>query len=97
MTKTEPVVGQVAPEGFLGRLGRFNLWSFPTKPSFRNDIQGLRAIAVVYTVLFDLKGFYARRVRRILPVSTLVLVVTIIAAYIWLGPLGGDTQVASDA
>jgi hypothetical protein len=30
-------------------------------------------------------------------VSTLVLVVTIIAAYIWLGPLGGATQVASDA
>ena len=49
------------------------------------------------SVLFDLKGFYARRVRRILPVSTLVLVVTVFAAYYWLGPLGGASEVGIDA
>ena len=117
------------------RFVDLNLWSYPTKPSFRNDIQGMRAIAVLYTVffhfgvarwstgvdifmvisgfaitrvllrsrlergsvLFDLKGFYARRVRRILPVSTLVLLVTVIAGYYWLGPLGGATEVGVDA
>jgi hypothetical protein len=31
---------------------QWQLWSYPTKPSFRNDIQGLRAIAVIYTVFF---------------------------------------------
>ncbi len=97
-----------------------------SKPSFRPDIEGLRAIAVVLVLLFhasipgfnggfvgvdvffvisgflitgmllreyettgkiSLSNFYARRVRRLLPASALVLVVTLIASAIFLPPL----------
>ncbi|WP_425004443.1 acyltransferase family protein [Mycolicibacterium sp. S3B2] len=44
----------------------------------------------------DLLGFYARRVRRILPASTLVVVITLFATYHWLGFIAGNT-VARDA
>ena len=44
----------------------------------------------------DLLGFYARRVRRILPASTLVVVVTLFATYHWLGFIAGN-NVARDA
>jgi len=96
------------------------------KPSFRADIEGLRAIAVLLVLLFhasipgfnggfvgvdvffvisgflitgmllreyettgkiSLSNFYARRVRRLLPASALVLVVTLIAAAFILPPL----------
>jgi peptidoglycan/LPS O-acetylase OafA/YrhL len=98
----------------------------PTASRFRNDIQGLRAIAVLSVVLyhasipfipggyvgvdifFVISGFlitshllassgreggikfgdfYARRARRILPASFVVLVLSIVAALVWLPPL----------
>ena len=97
-----------------------------SKPSFRPDIEGLRAIAVLLVLLFhasipgfnggfvgvdvffvisgflitgmllreyeatgkiSLGNFYARRVRRLLPASALVLVVTLVASAILLPPL----------
>jgi peptidoglycan/LPS O-acetylase OafA/YrhL len=44
----------------------------------------------------SISGFYARRVRRIIPAATLVLVVVVLASYHWLGFLVGD-GVATDA
>ena len=41
-------------------------------------------------------SFYARRVRRIIPAATLVIVVAVVASYAVLGPLGG-AQTAGDA
>jgi peptidoglycan/LPS O-acetylase OafA/YrhL len=35
-------------------------------------------------------GFYVRRVRRILPASTLVILITVVGAYLVLGPVGGN-------
>ena len=43
----------------------------------------------------SLLGFYARRVRRILPAGTLVAVVTVLASYHWLGFLRGN-RIAGD-
>lgn len=37
----------------------------------------------------NLAAFYARRIRRIVPAATVVLVATIIATYYWLGPTTG--------
>src|SRR5580704_4136136 len=101
----------------------------PGDRSFRPDVQGLRAVAVLLVVLYhanvpDLTGgfvgvdvffvisgfvitglllrerhstgptslfsFYARRCRRILPAATLVVVVTVIAAYVFLGVVAGS-------
>lgn len=98
-------------------------------PQFRQDIEGLRAVAVGLVVAFhgfqlpfsggyvgvdvffvisgflitslllrertktgriSILGFYARRVRRILPASALVVVVTVVASYHWLGFLTGN-------
>ena len=97
-----------------------------TVSRFRNDIQGLRAIAVLAVVLYhasvpfvsggyvgvdvffvisgflitshliassehdgslDFVSFYARRARRILPASFVVLVLSIAGALLWLPPL----------
>src|SRR5689334_19146491 len=44
----------------------------------------------------SISGFYARRVRRILPASTLVVLVTLFATYHWLGFINGNS-VAKDA
>jgi peptidoglycan/LPS O-acetylase OafA/YrhL len=44
----------------------------------------------------SISGFYARRVRRILPASTLVVLITLFATYGWLGFIAGNT-VANDA
>lgn len=44
----------------------------------------------------SIAGFYARRVRRILPASALVVAVTVVAAYHFLGFISGN-QVATDA
>lgn len=93
---------------------------------FRRDIEGLRAIAVVFVVLYhagfvgltggfigvdvffvvsgflittllldehrstgriSLRDFYARRARRLLPASALVIAVTVLASRQWLEPL----------
>jgi peptidoglycan/LPS O-acetylase OafA/YrhL len=43
----------------------------------------------------SLRAFYGRRVRRIMPAATLVLVVAVIASYVLLGPLSGN-QTAND-
>ena len=92
----------------------------------REDIEGLRAVAVAAVLLFhagvpgleggyvgvdvffvlsgflitsllvnertssgtiSLSSFYARRIRRLLPVSSLVAVLTLAASYIWLEPI----------
>jgi peptidoglycan/LPS O-acetylase OafA/YrhL len=102
---------------------------------FRPDVEGLRAIAVLFVVLYhahlpgisggfvgvdvffvisgflitgllvreheqrasiSIPGFYARRARRILPASTLVVLLTVFATYHWLGFLEGNA-VAVDA
>jgi peptidoglycan/LPS O-acetylase OafA/YrhL len=102
---------------------------------FRPDVEGLRAIAVLFVVLYhahvpgisggfvgvdvffvisgflitglllreheqrssiSILGFYGRRARRILPASTLVVLLTVFAAYHWLGFLEGNV-VAGDA
>lgn len=44
----------------------------------------------------SISGFYARRVRRILPASTLVVLVTLFSTYAWLGFIAGN-NVANDA
>ncbi|MFD0481203.1 acyltransferase family protein [Kineococcus sp. GCM10028916] len=102
--------------------------------SFRPDIEGLRAVAVLLVVLYHagvpflpggfvgvdvffvisgflitshlldqvsagtltVRGFYARRVRRLLPLSVLVLLVTVAVAAIFLPPLE-NRQLAADA
>jgi peptidoglycan/LPS O-acetylase OafA/YrhL len=43
----------------------------------------------------SLRSFYGRRVRRIMPAATLVIIVAVIAAYVFLGPLSGN-QTAND-
>jgi peptidoglycan/LPS O-acetylase OafA/YrhL len=94
--------------------------------AFRDDVEGLRAVAVVLVVAFhagasvvpggfvgvdvffvlsgylitgllvgelertgriSLRSFYARRVRRLLPLSSAVLVATALASYVVLPPL----------
>jgi len=105
----------------------------PGDRSFRPDVQGLRAVAILLVVLFhagipgisggyvgvdvffvisgfvitgvllrehhstgrtSIRAFYGRRARRIIPAATLVIIVTVIAAYHLLGPLvGHDTAI----
>jgi peptidoglycan/LPS O-acetylase OafA/YrhL len=103
--------------------------------TFRPDVEGLRAIAVILVVLYhaqipgvpsgfvgvdvffvisgflitglllrervatnstSITRFYARRARRILPASSLVVLVTLVATYHWLGFIVGN-RVAVDA
>lgn len=103
--------------------------------SFRADVEGLRAVAVVVVVLFHLRidllsggyvgvdvffvvsgylitrlllreladdgsislaGFWARRARRLLPASALLLLVTVVAGRLMLSPLAMGT-LAGDA
>ena len=44
----------------------------------------------------SISRFYARRVRRILPASTLAVLATVLASYYWLGFIAGN-QIADDA
>lgn len=44
----------------------------------------------------SISRFYARRVRRILPAATLVVLATVFASYYWLGFIAGN-QIADDA
>ena len=44
----------------------------------------------------SISRFYARRVRRILPAATLVVLATVFATYYWLGFIAGN-QIADDA
>src|SRR6516165_8925725 len=44
----------------------------------------------------SISRFYARRVRRILPAATLVVLVSVVATYYWLGFIAGN-EVADDA
>jgi peptidoglycan/LPS O-acetylase OafA/YrhL len=48
------------------------------------------------TAKTSIPRFYARRVRRIIPAATLVIVVAVVASYVVLGPLSGS-QTAGDA
>ena len=48
------------------------------------------------TAKTSIARFYARRVRRIIPAATVVIVVAVVASYVVLGPLGG-AQTAGDA
>jgi peptidoglycan/LPS O-acetylase OafA/YrhL len=41
------------------------------------------------SVRANLRVFYSRRIRRIIPAATVVLVATVIATYLWLGPYVG--------
>ena len=42
----------------------------------------------------SIRNFYGRRARRIIPAATLVVIVTVIASYHWLGPsIGHQTAV----
>ena len=106
----------------------------PGDRSFRPDVQGLRAIAVLLVVFFhsginvfsggfvgvdvffvisgfvitgvllrergetgrpSILAFYGRRSRRIIPAATLVIIVTVVASYYFLG-IGGGIPTASD-
>ena len=44
----------------------------------------------------SIAGFYGRRIRRILPMATVVLIATVFATYHWLGVISGATN-ATDA
>ena len=59
-------------------------------------ITSLMLREVADTGELSLLRFYARRARRILPASALVLVTVVLAGYHWLGFLRGD-EIASDA
>jgi peptidoglycan/LPS O-acetylase OafA/YrhL len=100
----------------------------PGDRSFRPDVQGLRAVAILLVVLYhagipDVTGgyvgvdvffvisgfvitgvllrereskthtsivaFYARRARRIIPAASLVIIVTVFAAFVYLGSVTG--------
>ena len=106
----------------------------PEDRPFRPDVEGLRAVAVLFVVLYhagvphlsggyvgvdvffvisgfvitgvllrerastgrtSILNFYGRRCRRIIPAATVVIVVTVLLSYVFLGIVGGD-QTATD-
>ncbi len=58
-------------------------------------ITGLLLRERASTGSISMAGFYARRARRILPAASIVLVVTVLASYEWLGFLRG-AEIAED-
>ncbi len=65
-------------------------------------ISGFVIISLIHTEIvatsrLDFAGFYARRVRRILPALALVTVLTVVAAWAWLSPLGTQQITAQTA
>ena len=128
-------VGDTAPADERFRRSGDEAGTAPGDRTFRPDVQGLRAVAVLLVVLFhahvpglgggyvgvdvffvisgfvitglllrerastgstSILGFYGRRVRRIIPAATLVIIVAVVASYVALGPLTGN-QTAVDA
>ena len=117
----------------MTRLRETQAGTAPGDRSFRPDVQGLRAVAILLVVLYhagipgisggyvgvdvffvisgfvitgvllrerqangrtSLRNFYGRRARRIIPAATVVIIVTVVAAFHYLGPLTGhDTAV----
>jgi peptidoglycan/LPS O-acetylase OafA/YrhL len=59
-------------------------------------ITGLLLHEKARTERISISRFYARRVRRILPAATLVVLATVFATYYWLGFIAGN-QIADDA
>jgi peptidoglycan/LPS O-acetylase OafA/YrhL len=59
-------------------------------------ITGLLLHEKARTERISISRFYARRVRRILPAATLVVLATVFATYYWLGFIAGN-QIAGDA
>lgn len=57
-------------------------------------ITGLLLRQSEITVRAKLRTFYSRRIRRIIPAATVVLVTTVIATYAWLGPNPGQPLLA---
>ena len=53
----------------------------------------LREVQLRQTV--SIPGFYARRIRRILPAATVVLIVTVFATYHWLSFIAGANSAQS--
>lgn len=56
-------------------------------------ITGLLTRSPTRGIVSNLTIFYARRIRRILPASTLVLIATVAASYYWLGSYAGQRLV----
>jgi peptidoglycan/LPS O-acetylase OafA/YrhL len=125
-------VARAAPDGSVVRElpGGDEAGTAPGDRSFRPDVEGLRAVAVVLVVLYhagvrqlgggyvgvdvffvisgfvitgvllrerastgrtSVLAFYGRRSRRIIPVASLVIVVTVVLAYALLGAVGNRT------
>ena len=78
---------QLLPGGFIGVDVFFVISGFVITGLLLRERQGRRV-----GVLID---FYARRARRIIPAVTLVVLVTVLATYHWLGTLRGN-EVAGD-
>ncbi len=119
------------PDGHGGHVAGQRAARLAGVRTFRPDVEGVRAVAVLLVVLYHagvpllgggyvgvdvffvlsgflitglllttrertlwgtalLVDFYARRARRILPAAALVLVVTVIASYHWLGFLSAN-------
>ena len=74
--------------GFVGVDVFFVIWLFDHKSAAQKKQKRAGR--------FSISGYYARRVRRILLASTLVVLITLFATYDWLGFIAGN-NVANDA
>jgi len=71
------------PGGFIGVDVFFVISGFVITGLLLRERQGTRRTSIL--------DFYARRVRRILPAATLVILVTVLGAYVVLGVVSGNT------